>query len=139
MSPARAGKLKSGASSPGVTGGRCSEIIMRLRLLGSLAEKRQNHERIRLDAGARANLLRLRPVRRRALHLADVEVERSEAVVAGKEELRLSGLFSQAKCLLVGCKSESVIAMALMDLTEHDQRHRQVVQQPEPTVEVDSN
>src|SRR4029453_19264167 len=61
----------------------------------------------------------------------------SESVVAGKEKLRLSDLLGQTECLLIRRECEGVVAVALVDLTEDDQWHRQMIEQTQPTVEVD--
>jgi hypothetical protein len=60
----------------------------------------------------------------------------SESVVAGKEKLRPSDLLGQTECL-IRRECEGVVAVALVDLTEDDQWHRQMIEQTQPTVEVD--
>ena len=49
----------------------------------------------------------------------------------------LADLLGQAQRLLVGGKREGVVAVALMDLTQDDQWYRQVIEEPQPSVEVD--
>ena len=60
-----------------------------------------------------------------------------QAIVAGKQQLRLPDPLGQAQRLLVHGEGRRPLAVALVDLAEHDQGHRQVIDQPQPTVEVD--
>src|SRR5262245_15176859 len=81
--PSTAGSVKSGAISPGVTGGRDSSISMvtLLRVSSQLAEKWEHHQRLGLEACALADLLRLRQIRLRPSLVSGVEVQRGQPVV----------------------------------------------------------
>ena len=84
-----------------------------------------------------ANLLRLCQIKFGPSLVADVKVKSSEAIVAGEEELGFAGLLGMAKRFLVASQSLSVVAMALVDLAQHDQGHCQVVEQSQPSIQID--
>ena len=105
--------------------------------LRKLAEKRQDHEGVGLDPGALAHLLRLRQVNLGHSLVPGIEIKSSEAIVAGEEQLRLADLFGQAQRFLIGGEGQSVVAVALVDLAQDDQRNRQVIEEPQSSVEVD--
>src|SRR5207245_7396522 len=69
--------------------------------------------------------------------IAGVEVEGSEAVVARKQKLRLAGLLGQAERFLIRSEGLGTLSMALVNLAEHDQGHRQVIEQSQTAVEID--
>jgi hypothetical protein len=66
-----------------------------------------------------------------------IQMQRSQAVVAGEEELRFPCLLGKPQRLLIRREGQRVVAVALVNLSEHDQWHRQVVEKPKLTVEVD--
>src|SRR5262245_40728838 len=70
--------------------------------------------------------------------LASIEVQGGKTIVARKQELRLASLLGQSQGLLIGCESERTLAVALVDLTQHDQWHGQVIDQSQATIKVDS-
>src|SRR4030095_2628879 len=60
-----------------------------------------------------------------------------EAIVAGKEELRLVGLLGERERLPGVRDRPSRVAVTLVDLPEHDQWYREVIELPELPIEVD--
>ncbi len=81
--------------------------------------------------------MRLGQVRFGQTLVPGVEIERGQTVVAGEQKLRLTALLGQAQRLLVLGEGLAVLTVALMDLAEDDQRHGQVIEQPQTPVEVD--
>src|SRR5262245_38305491 len=69
--------------------------------------------------------------------LTDIKVQGRETIVARKQELRLAHLLGQGKAFFIGCESERTLAVALVDLTQHDQWYCQVIDQSQTTVKVD--
>src|SRR5262247_2209563 len=68
--------------------------------------------------------------------ITGIEVQGREAIVARKQELRLAGLLGQGESLLIGRESERLLAVALVDLPEHNQWHCQMIDQPQPTIKI---
>src|SRR5947207_14050116 len=54
------------------------------------AQERQHHQRVRLDAGPRADFLSFREIELGLRLVSRVEIQRGEAVVAWKQQLRLA-------------------------------------------------
>ena len=69
--------------------------------------------------------------------VAQIQVDGGEAIVAGKQQLRLVGLLGERERFPVVRDRAGRIAVTLVDLPEHDQRHRQVIELPEAPVEID--
>src|SRR5262245_65902501 len=123
-----AGNTKSGAGSPGRSGGRGSVAVMSASLVRrrGLAEERQHHKRVGLEPGPLAHLLRLRQIDLGLRLVPGIEIERGETVVAWKQELRLSGALGQVQRLAIRAEGQGVIAGALIDLAQHDTAPLQV-------------
>ena len=51
--------------------------------------------------------------------------------------MRFARLLGQKECFLVGCQSERMVAPALIDLAEYDERCGQMIEEPEPTIEIE--
>jgi hypothetical protein len=66
-----------------------------------------------------------------------VEVERGQAIIAREEELRLPCRLDEGERLLIVAPRQLRVAMALLDLAQHYERHRQVVELAELAVEVE--
>src|SRR2546425_875207 len=101
------------------------------------AEERQQNERVGVQSRARAQILGEGQVALRLGLVAEVQVERRQAVIARKQELRLAGLLGQAERLGVVLKRAGSLTSALVDLAEHDQWNGQVVELAELPVELD--
>src|SRR5712691_2920558 len=101
------------------------------------AEERQEHQRVGVQSRARAQILGERQVALRLGLVVEVQVERGQAVIARKQELRLAGLLGQAERLGVVLERAGSLTAALVDLAEHDQRDGQVIELAELPVELD--
>lgn len=66
-----------------------------------------------------------------------VEMQCRQAIVAGEEELGIADLLGQGQGFLVHGEGLPVLPVALVDLPEDDQGHRQVIDEAEPPVEID--
>src|SRR6266446_1002342 len=112
--------MKSGAGSPGATGGRLSVMVMSSSFVVATvsAEKRKHHQRVGLEPGPLAHLLRLRQVGLGLRLVAGVEIQGRQAVVAWEQELRLSDLLGQAERFFIRGEGLRVLAVALVDLAE---------------------
>src|SRR5258708_5552341 len=103
------------------------------------AKERKDHQRVRLHAGSRANRLRLRQVGFGHDLVASVEIKGRQTVVAREEELGLPNLLGEGQRLLVHGKGLAMLAVALVDLTEHDQGHGEVIEEAQSSVEIDGS
>lgn len=70
-------------------------------------------------------------------HVASIKVQCRKTIIARKELLRLAGLARHLDCLIVAAGSQVGAEMALMDLPEHDQGHREMLALIECTVDLD--
>src|SRR6185312_9013699 len=70
--------------------------------------------------------------------ITGIAVQGRQTIVARKQELRLAGLLGEGERFLIGCESERLLAVALVDVTEHNQWHCQMIDQPQPTIKVNS-
>ena len=61
-------------------------------------------------------------------HVAQVQKNGSNPLVAGEEELGITNLLSQVQSLPVVLESRIVFGMTLIDLAEHDEGHREVIE-----------
>src|SRR3990172_3152418 len=103
-----------------------------------LIEKRQEHQRVRADAGALADGLCL-------LHeafgldlIAHLEIQRGETIVAREEQLRLARRLGKGLRFPIALeRSRGIAAVTLIDLSQHDQRNREMVEVAQPPVQVD--
>src|SRR5262245_14837614 len=64
-------------------------------------------------------------------------MQRGEAIVAREHELRFAGALDEAERLVIALERTRRVAVALVDLTEHDQRYREVVELTELTIQLD--
>ena len=69
--------------------------------------------------------------------IVEVEIERCQAIIAWKQQLRLASFARDLERLAVEAAWQFGLAVALMDLAEHDQRHRQVLALVERPVDLD--
>ena len=67
-----------------------------------------------------------------------VEVERGQTIITREEELGLSRLLDEGERLLVVAPCQLRITVALLNLAQHDQRHRKVVELVELAIQVES-
>src|SRR5450755_3584913 len=101
------------------------------------AQKRQHDERIAIDAGLYAHLVGADEVGLGAGVVALIKKHGRHSLQAGKHQLGLIHFLSQHKRLLVVPQRAVSVAVALVNLPENDQRHRQMVEQSELPVEID--
>src|SRR5207247_10476520 len=119
--------------------GRSAEVVMSVpqpKSTGS-SEKWQEHERVRVQPGSLAHVLGQREIALRFGLVAEVQVKRGQAIVAGEQELRLARLRDQAERLPVALEGARGVAVALVDLAQHDERDSEVVELTELPVELD--
>src|SRR6185369_11098973 len=100
------------------------------------AKERKHHQCVGLETCALAYRLRHAEIDLRLCRAAGVEIQRRQTIVAGKKQLRLVDLLGQMQCLRVRLEGERVIAVALVNLTEHDERHREVIEQSEAAIQL---
>lgn len=100
-------------------------------------QERQHHERVRFEPGPIADRLGLQHELFRLALVAQVQVNGGEAIVAGKQQLRLVRRLGERERFPVVCDRAGRIAVTLVDLPEHDQGHREVIELPEAPVEID--
>src|SRR4030095_996161 len=98
------------------------------------AEKGQDKERV---AGPARGFLYLATLGQPALVfrlVAGVDGQRGQAVVAGEEQLRLPDCAGDVERFAIIPRALLVLATALVDLREDDERYRQVAALPQPAV-----
>ena len=98
-------------------------------------QEREQEKRIRIEAGPFAELPGLFHVLLRPHAVAAIQVDRGETVVAREDQLRLPNPLSQRERLAIRVVGLLELAAALMDLRDHDERNREVVQLPQLAVE----
>jgi hypothetical protein len=60
-------------------------------------------------------------------HVVSIEVQRRETIIAWKELLRLARFASHLNCLIVAAGRKFRLAMALINLPEHNQWHSEML------------
>ncbi len=70
-------------------------------------------------------------------HVAAIKVQRRETIIAWKELLRLAGFARDLDGLIVAAGGLIGPEMALMDLPEHDQGHREMLALIERAIDLD--
>jgi len=70
-------------------------------------------------------------------HVASIKVKRRKAIIARKELLRLAHFPCHLNCLIVTAGGEFRLAMALINLPEHNQRHSEMLALIQRPVEFD--
>src|SRR5262249_28124807 len=96
------------------------------QLPARLVEKRQYHERFRIQPVLGANSLRQGKVAFRLGQVIEVEIERCQSIIARKKELRLTCFARYVESLAVETGRKLLLPVALVDLAEHNQRDRQM-------------
>src|SRR6188768_3362994 len=69
--------------------------------------------------------------------IAAVELHCRDAVVAGEQKLRLADFLGDDQRLVIVAQRGAKFTMALVDLPQYDQRHRQMIALAQPPVEID--
>src|SRR4030095_1764582 len=69
--------------------------------------------------------------------VAEVQMDGGEAIIAGEQQLWFSGILGERERFLVVRDRSRRIAVTLVDLPEHDQRHGEVVELTEAPIEID--
>jgi hypothetical protein len=121
----------------GITGAQGGKYHDESLLFLESIEERQHHQRVRVEPGALAHRLGLLHELLGPALVAQIEMGGGEAIIAGEQQLRLVGLLGERERFLVVRDRAGRIAVALVDLPEHDQRQREVVELPEAPVEID--
>src|SRR5262245_6602063 len=129
-----AGSVKLGADSPGTIGDCPDGVVMEFP---PLAEERQENQGVRIDPGPLADFLGQSQVALRLGLVTEIQVQRSKAIVAREHELWFAGGLDEAERLAVALERTRRIAVALIDLPEHDERHREVIELTELTIQLD--
>lgn len=90
-------------------------------------EKRQYYKRFRVEPVPGANVLRQGKVTVSFRQIIEVEIERRKTIIARKEQLRLARFARQFERFVIESGSHFGLPLALVDLPQHDQRHRQML------------
>src|SRR5688572_5442987 len=90
-----------------------------------------------MHAGALTYELRLQHELLGACFIARLEVETRKAIVTGIEQLWLAGLLRERERLGVVVERRARRAVALFDLGEDDERHGEMVQLAEASIQLD--
>src|SRR5581483_12349299 len=90
------------------------------------AQERQDEERVAAPAGRRLHLAAARHPPLGLLVVPALDGQRGEALVAREEELRLADLLGDGEGAPVVVRAPLLVAPALVDLGEDDERDRQV-------------
>src|SRR5438105_4076810 len=101
----------------------------------SLVEKWQYDKGFGIKPVLGAHVLRQSEIPLGLGHVAPIKVQRRKAIIARKKQLRLGRFLGQLECLVIAAGGEFPLAMALVNLPEHDQRHGKMLAQIERAVE----
>ena len=74
-----------------------------------------------------AYLLRQGEISFRLVHFVEIEAQRRKAIIARKQQLRLACFQSHRQRFVVVTTGQLRLAVALMNLSKHDQRHGEMI------------